>query len=93
MTFGAIIDSWLLDPVLGYGLLAIVLILEAGLLFVAANTGFLGGPRVLAYMAVDSWVPRQFRNLSGRLVTQNGIYLRPRAMCRCWWCSIASTYF
>ena len=26
-------------------------------------------------MAVDSWVPRQFRNLSGRLVTQNGILL------------------
>jgi hypothetical protein len=46
---------------------------KAGLLFVAANTGFLGGPTVLANMAVDSWVPRQFRNLSGRLVTQNGI--------------------
>jgi hypothetical protein len=30
---------------------------------------------VLANMAVDSWVPRQFRNLSGRLVTQNGILL------------------
>jgi amino acid transporter len=75
VTFGAIIDSWRLDPFLSYSLLAIVLILEAGLLFIAANTGFLGGPRVLAYMAVDSWVPRQFRNLSGRLVTQNGIYL------------------
>jgi hypothetical protein len=30
---------------------------------------------MLANMAVDSWVPRQFRNLSGRLVTQNGIFL------------------
>jgi amino acid transporter len=75
VTFGAIIDSWRLDPVLSYSMLAIVMLLEAGLLFVAANIGFLGGPRVLAYMAVDSWIPRQFRNLSGRLVTQNGILL------------------
>ena len=43
-----------------------VLILEAGLLFVAANTGFLGGPAVLSNMAADSWVPRQFRQLSKR---------------------------
>jgi amino acid transporter len=75
VTFGAIIASWQLDPTLSHGLLAVVLLLEGGLLFVAANTGFLGGPTVLANMAVDSWVPRQFRNLSGRLVTQNGIFL------------------
>jgi amino acid transporter len=56
------------------GLLA-VLTLEAGLLFVAANTGFLGGPAVLSNMAADSWVPRQFRQLSSRLVTQNGVLL------------------
>lgn len=55
--------------------LLIVLILEAGLLFVAANTGFLGGPAVLSNMAADSWVPRQFRQLSSRLVAQNGILL------------------
>jgi hypothetical protein len=55
--------------------LSSVLILEAGLLFVAANTGFLGGPAVLSNMAADSWVPRQFRQLSSRLVTQNGIVL------------------
>jgi amino acid transporter len=55
--------------------LVVVLALEAGLLFVAANTGFLGGPAVLANMAADSWVPRQFRQLSNRLVTQNGVLL------------------
>ena len=55
--------------------LVIVLALEAGLLLVAANTGFLGGPAVLANMAVDSWMPHQFRNLSSRLVTQNGVIL------------------
>ena len=51
----------------------IVLALEAGLLFVAANTGFLGGPAVLSNMAADSWVPHKFRYLSTRLVTENGI--------------------
>ena len=55
--------------------LVIVLAFEAGLLLVAANTGFLGGPAVLANMALDSWMPYQFRNLSSRLVTQNGLIL------------------
>jgi amino acid transporter len=54
-------------------LLMVVLAFEAGLLFVAANTGFLGGPAVLSNMAADSWVPHKFRYLSTRLVTQNGI--------------------
>ena len=57
------------------GALIGVLVLEAGLLFVAANTGFLGGPAVLSNMAADSWVPHQFRQLSSRLVTQNGVVL------------------
>ena len=55
--------------------LILVLFFEAGLLFVAANTGFLGGPRVLSNMAADSWLPHQFRHLSTRLVTQNGIVI------------------
>ena len=55
--------------------LVVVLATEAGLLFVAANTGFLGGPAVLANMATDSWMPHKFRYLSTRLVTQNGILL------------------
>jgi amino acid transporter len=55
--------------------LIVTLAFEAGLLLVAANTGFLGGPAVLANMAVDSWMPHQFRNLSSRLVTQNGVIL------------------
>ncbi len=41
----------------------------------AAQTGFVGGPRVLANMALDQWVPRRFANLSERLVTQDGILL------------------
>ncbi len=73
-TFKLIIDSMNLGgPLLNQGLLVIVLAFEAGLLFVAANTGFLGGPAVLSNMAGDSWVPHKFRYLSTRLVTQNGI--------------------
>jgi amino acid transporter len=49
------------------------LITEGALLFVAAQTGFVDGPRVLASMAHDRWLPRRFSNLSGRLVTQDGV--------------------
>ena len=45
------------------------------MLLVAANTGFLGGPAILANMAADSWVPHQYRYLSTRLVTQRGVQL------------------
>ena len=53
----------------------ITLISEALLLFVAAQAGFLDGPRVLANMALDRWMPTKFATLSDRLVTQNGILL------------------
>jgi amino acid transporter len=48
---------------------------EAALLFVAAQTGFLDGPRVLANMALDRWFPARFATLSDRFVTHNGIVL------------------
>ena len=51
----------------------LTLISEGALLFVAAQTGFLDGPRTLAAMAADEWVPKRFKNLSERLVTQNGV--------------------
>jgi amino acid transporter len=73
VAFGAIIGSFGWETGVAQGALVVVLALEAGLLFVAANTGFLGGPAVLANMAADSWVPHQFRYLSTRLVTENGI--------------------
>jgi amino acid transporter len=60
---------------LGHTILIITLALEAGLLFVGSNTGFLAGPTVLANMAIDSWLPNRFRHLSSRLVTQNGVIL------------------
>ncbi|OGT46690.1 MAG: hypothetical protein A3E82_01220 [Gammaproteobacteria bacterium RIFCSPHIGHO2_12_FULL_38_11] len=51
----------------------ITMIFEAGILFVAANTGFLAGPTVLANMAADTWLPRRFQLLSSRLVNSQGI--------------------
>ena len=60
-------------PLMQNALLALVLAFEAGLLLVGAQTGFLDGPAVLSNMAGDYWVPRYFRDLSTRLVRQNGI--------------------
>jgi amino acid transporter len=51
------------------------LVLEAALLFVAAQAGFLDGPRVMSNMATDSWLPHRFASLSDRLVTQSGVLL------------------
>lgn len=48
---------------------------EAVLLLVAAQAGFIDGPRVMSSMAADSWLPRRFATLSDRLVMQNGILL------------------
>src|SRR5512136_112261 len=58
---------------LGVWLLGILLLSEGAILFVAAQTGFIDGPRVLGNMAIDSWVPNRFMHLSERLVVQNGI--------------------
>jgi hypothetical protein len=59
----------------GHALVVLTLFSEAALLLVAAQAGFLDGPRVLSNMAVDSWVPHSFSRLSDRLVAQNGIFL------------------
>lgn len=48
---------------------------STALLFIAAQAGFLDGPRVLATMALDRWFPGRFATLSDRFVTQNGILL------------------
>ena len=53
----------------------LVLVSEGALLFVAAQTGFIDGPRVMSNMAVDSWLPRRFASLSDRLTTANGVVI------------------
>ena len=57
----------------GGAVVVFTLITEGALLFVAAQTGFVAGPRTLGAMAVDNWVPKRFAHLSERLVTQNGV--------------------
>jgi amino acid transporter len=59
----------------GYVLLIVTLVSEAILLLVAAQAGFLDGPRVLASMALDRWFPTKFATFSDRLVTQKGILI------------------
>jgi amino acid transporter len=51
------------------------LVSEGALLLVAAQAGFVDGPRVMANMAVDSWLPHRFSALSDRLSMRNGVLL------------------
>jgi amino acid transporter len=73
-TMNAVLTESLVDgmPFAG-AFIILTLFSEAMLLVVAAQAGFIDGPRVLANMAVDSWVPHRFAALSERLTTQNGI--------------------
>ncbi|MFA7000910.1 MAG: APC family permease [Candidatus Omnitrophota bacterium] len=59
----------------GTWLVYVTIASEAILLLVAAQTGFIDGPRIMANMAIDSWLPRRFASLSDRLTMQNGILL------------------
>lgn len=59
----------------GHALALITIFAEGALLLVAAQTGFVDGPRVMANMAVDYWFPHRFASLSDRLTMQNGVLL------------------
>ena len=74
-TFAGDLDST--GSIVGFGQAFVVLTLlsEGALLFVAAQSGFVAGPAVMATMAVDSWLPHQLSALSERLTIRNGIYL------------------
>ncbi len=68
---GEVFPSWPFG-----GVIALVTIFSEGaLLVVAAQTGFIDGPRVMSNMAIDSWLPRRFASLSERLTMQNGVIL------------------
>ncbi len=56
---------------------------EGALLLVAAQTGFVDGPRVMANMAVDYWFPHRFASLSDRFTIQNGVLLMGGAASCC----------
>jgi amino acid transporter len=59
----------------GYAFVVVTLAAEAALLFVAAQAGFIDGPRVMSSMATDSWLPRRFAQLSSRLTISDGVLL------------------
>jgi amino acid transporter len=68
---GKVFSNWSF----GHWLAVITILSEGALLLVAAQTGFLDGPRVMANMAIDSWFPHRFSNFSERLTMYNGILL------------------
>src|SRR5580658_5802740 len=68
--------SWRIGGLdVGQWFITIALASEAGLLLIAAQAGFVDGPRVMANMAIDSWLPHQFAALSESLSMRNGVLL------------------
>jgi amino acid transporter len=75
-TMNAVLAEQVAGPsLLGRLFVIAALLSEAAILVVAAQAGFIDGPRVLSNMAVDSWMPHRFAALSDRLTTQNGVLL------------------
>jgi amino acid transporter len=77
---GRTLNAVLADLIFGNwplgGWIALITILSEGaLLMVGAQSGFAGGPSVMANMAIDSWIPRRFASLSERLTMQDGVLL------------------
>jgi len=79
-TFGQTMNAVLAKKLFGgwnYGaeIALITIIAEGALLMVGAQAGFIGGPKVMANMALDNWFPRRFAALSERFTMRNGIIL------------------
>jgi amino acid transporter len=77
---GKTMNAVLSDEIFGKwplgNLISFVTIFSEGvLLLVAAQAGFIDGPRVMSNMAIDQWLPRRFASLSERLTMQNGVFL------------------
>ncbi len=59
----------------GKALAVVTIFSEGAILLVAAQAGFIDAPRVMANMAVDSWLPHRFASFSERLTMQNGVVM------------------
>ena len=68
-------DGLFADWPMGSWIAFVTIFSEGALLLVAAQTGFVDGPRVMANMAVDSWFPHRFAALSERLTMRNGVVM------------------
>ncbi len=76
MTLNAVLANTLFSNwPMGHWLAFITIFSEGALLLVAAQAGFVDGPRVMSNMAIDSWFPHRFAALSVRLTMRNGILL------------------
>ena len=78
--FGRTLNAILADGLFGkwqFGswIALITILSEGALLLVGAQAGFIDAPRVMANMAVDSWLPHQCASFSERLTMRNGILL------------------
>ncbi|MDR3666465.1 MAG: APC family permease [Ignavibacteriaceae bacterium] len=74
------LNSVLADSLFGtwtYGkaIAVITIFSEGALLLVGAQAGFIDAPRVMANMAVDSWLPHRFSVFSERLTMRNGVLM------------------
>jgi amino acid transporter len=63
------------DGPLATGFVIVTMFSEGALLFVAAQAGFVDGPRVMSNMALDQWMPHRMAALSEQLTMRNGVYL------------------
>jgi hypothetical protein len=70
---------------LAHGFVVTALLSACALLYIAAQAGFLDGPRVLANMALDRWMPNRFTSLSDRYVTLNGVLIMGVLAFICLW--------
>jgi amino acid transporter len=59
----------------GHAFAVVTIFSEGALLLVGAQAGFIDAPRVMANMAVDSWLPHRFAAFSERLTMQNGVLM------------------
>jgi amino acid transporter len=73
IVFHTIIARLGLDGAASQGLLILTLALEGAILLVAANSILIFAPSLLGNMASDSWLPHRFRDLSSRLVREDGV--------------------
>jgi amino acid transporter len=89
--FERMTESW--PTLLSGSFVWLTLASESALLFVAAQTGFLDGPRVLANMAIDRWFPTKFASLSDRFVTHNGVMMMGFAAIAVLAISVGSVHF
>ena len=77
---GKTMNGLLAEKFVGPGTFGVIFVIvtmisEGALLFVAAQAGFVDGPRVMSNMALDGWLPHRMAALSEQLTMRNGVYL------------------